>query len=342
MSEKGITTLGVGIIVVIIVIAAAAGAWVLTRPPTAPAEEWKFAAIFPGSIVDADFNYLGRIAVDNVATTFEIPTAYSERVAVPDSGRVMREYADAGYNIIWAHGAQFNTYVLQVAAEYPNVSFIMESDSPLPENAPTNIWNLHRNFHTGFYALGALAALKTETNKIGYIGGVKLPFSYGEINSIKQAVDRFNPGVDISYAWIGDFNDPTKTRLQAEAMIAEGVDVIMGSVNLGIYGLFDAVRAATENVWVMCKYTDKSAMLPNQMLTSFVYDFSVTVNYAVERIMAGVEGGFTKIEFGEDKACYIVFPILHVTPEIETTIRSVHAEIEAGTVPVENLTEPTF
>lgn len=340
MSEKGVSRLGVAIAAVIIIVAAVAVAWIALRP-LEEAEEFKFAAIFPGSIQDADYNTLGLITVQSVGETFGISTAYSERVAVPDSGRVMREYADAGYNIIWAHGAQFNAYVLEVAAEYPDMSFIIESDFPLAEDAPKNLWNLDRNFHTGYYALGVLAALKTETNKVGYICGVELPFSYGEINSARQALDKYKPEAELIYAWVGDFNDPTKARLQAEAMIAEGVDVIMSSVNLGNYGLFEAARTADRDVWVTCKYTDKRDMIPECFLTAFVNDFSVPVNHAVEKIMAGEEGGYTKIEFGEGKGCYIQFPIAHVTSEIEDAVKKACDEIEAGTVPEKNLTKPT-
>lgn len=344
VKESGITTSVIAIIIVAVIIVAGISAYVVTRPEELPPEdeeeEFKFAAIFPGSIQDADYNTLGVLATTSVGDTFEIPTAYSERVAVPDSGRVMREYADAGYNIIWAHGAQFNAYVLDVAEEYPDVSFILEADFPL-EEPPANIWNLDRNFYSGYYALGALAALKTETDKIGYICGVELPFAWGEINSTKQAVDEYNPGCEIIYAYIGDFNDPIKTRIQAEAMIAEGVDVIMSSVNLGNYGLFEAARAAGD-VWVTCKYTDKRVMIPELFLTAFIHDFSIPVNYAVERVMAGEEGGYTKIEFGEGEGCYINFPIAHVSEDLEDTIKDICDEIEAGVVPEKNLERPTF
>jgi len=315
----------------------------LTTVVTTPSAEFKLAEILPGSIQDADFNTLGVLALGTVGDKLGIPTAYSERVAVPDAERVMREYIAMGYNIIWAHGAQFNTAALKLAKEFPDICFIMESDAPLTEDIP-NIWNMDRNFQTGFYALGALAALKTKTDKVGYIGGQDLAFATGELNAIKQAVDKYKPGLKVSYVFIGDFNDPLKTRQAAEAMIAEGVDVILGSLNLGTYGLFEAVRAAPREVWVTCKYTDKSGMLPERMMTSYVYDFSAPVIYAVEQTMKGNKAGYTVIEFGKGKGCYIQFPIKNVSEEIATEIQSICDGIEAGTIKVikELKTKPTF
>jgi len=215
----------------------------------------------------------------------------------------------------------------------------------LDPDEPKNLWNMDRNFQTGFYVLGTLAALKTEANKVGYLGGMSLPFSYGELNAVKQAVDRFNPDCEVIYAWIGDFNDVTATRLQAEAMIAQGVDVILSSVNLGTFGLFEAVRAAGEvgkDVYITSKYTDKSAMLPEYMMTSFIYDFYPVVSYSLEKAMADEIGGNTIIEFGEGKSCYIQFPIAYVTQEIEDMVKSVHDEVEDGLYPVKDFSPPTW
>ncbi|MCS6843950.1 MAG: hypothetical protein NZ528_06445, partial [Caldilineales bacterium] len=69
--------------------------------PTVPAKTYKLAALFPGVITDADYNTLGYIGVTEVGKKLGIETAYSERVAVPDVERAMREYIADGYNIIF-------------------------------------------------------------------------------------------------------------------------------------------------------------------------------------------------------------------------------------------------
>lgn len=304
-------TIVVGIIV-IVVVALIAGIILLTFRPTAPVTtpptaKFKLAAIFPGTIQDADYNTLGYLAITHIKTKYGIDIAYSERVAVPDAERIMKEYIALGYNIIWAHGGQFLAQVLKLAKEYPDVVFIGEADKPL-ESPPPNLWIIDRNFHTGFYVLGAVAALSTKTGKIGYIGGIDLPFSKAEVNAILEAIKKYNPDAELIYVWVGDFNDPVKTRSLAESLIAQGVDFILSSVNLGNYGLFEAVKAEKERkILLTVKYTDKSAFVPEHFVTSYIYDFGVALDYIVSKIMEGQKGGYYKMEFG--KACYILLPL---------------------------------
>jgi basic membrane protein A len=145
--------------------------------PTGAAQQTKalkVAAIFPGVITDADYNSMAYLGIEAVKKDLGVETAYSESVAVPDIDRVMREYVDGGYNIVWTHGGQFVTQTLELAKQFPDVVFIAEGDAK-PEDMPANVWFIDRNFHVGFYGIGALAARSTTTGKIGYIGGLTLP-----------------------------------------------------------------------------------------------------------------------------------------------------------------------
>jgi len=82
------------------------------------------AAVFPGSIQDADWNTIGYKALQNVNNELGLEVSYSEQVAVPDAPRVVREYISLGYNIIWIHGTKFNSGIFDLANNYPEVTFI--------------------------------------------------------------------------------------------------------------------------------------------------------------------------------------------------------------------------
>lgn len=305
-----------------------------SSPP--PTKEYKLAAIFPGTIQDADYNTLGYLAINHIKSKYGIEVTYSEKVAVPDAERVMREYISLGYNIIWAHGGQFLAQLKKLAQEYPDIIFIGEADKPL-ENPPPNLWIIDRNFHTGFYVLGAIAAMTTKTGKIGYIGGIDLPFSKAEVNAALQAIKKYNPNAELIYVWVGDFNDPVKTRSLAESLISQGVDFIMSSVNLGNYGLFEAVKTADKKIYVTVKYTDKSSFIPENFVTSYIYDFGVALDYIVGKILEGEKGGYYKMEFG--KACYILMPLQNVPENVNNEAQKIINAIMNGTITVEFVPE---
>jgi len=318
---------------------AAATAAAATEAPAAvateaPAKVYKLAVIFPGVITDADYNTLAYIGMTEVQRTLGVETAYSESVAVPDVDRVMREYIDSGYNIIWSHGGQFVTQTVALATEFPDVEFIAEGDANV-ENAPANLWFIDRNFQNGYYAIGTIAALATKSGKIGYMGGSTLAFSYQEVHAIQQALTDMGSKAELVINYTGDFNDPTKARQAADAMIASGVDVIMCSVNLGVLGVFEAAKSAGDNgktVLVTAKYTDKSSFAPKNYITSVIYDFAKPLEDIVSKIQAGETGGYYPLGF--DTGVSIKFPLANVDASIEAQAKDIVAKVMDGTIKV--------
>lgn len=308
-------------------------------PAAAPAEEspaaegvtYKLAAIFPGVITDADYNTLAYVGISELAKDTGIETAYSESVAVPDVDRVMREYIDGGYNIIWTHGGQFVTQTADLAVQFPDVIFIAEGDAPL-ENSPANLWFIDRNFQVGFYGIGAVAAKATQTGKIGYVGGLTLPFSYAEVHAVQQAISDLGVDVELKMVWAGDFNDPTKARQVSDALIAEGCDVLMGALNLGMFGVFEAVKAAGPDVLVTAKYTDKASYAPENYITSLIYDFAGPLKAIYANIQDGQTGGYYPLGF--DTGVMLQTPLTNVSDNVKTEMQALIDDLAAGKIEV--------
>jgi basic membrane protein A len=304
----------------------------------APGAGYKIAAIFPGVITDADYNTLGYVGLTTLKTNLGMDIAYSESVPVPDVETVMRDYLDAGYNIIWTHGGQFIDQTVGLAKQFPDVVFIGEGDAPV-ENPPANFWFIDRNFHNGFYAIGALAAKATKTGKIGYIGGLTLPFSNAEVHAIQQAIADTGADVEFKAVWTGDFNDPAKARQVADTMIADGVDVIMGSLNLGMFGIFESVNAVPDkHILVTAKYSDKSTFAPNNYITSVIYDFSTPLNEIANKVIAGQKGGIFTFGFGQGVS--FQFPLHNVSPELSAEIESLVQDVASGKIEVKKDISP--
>jgi basic membrane protein A and related proteins len=311
--------------------AAPAAAAPAAAAPAAAAKTYKMAAIFPGVITDADYNTLAYLGLTAVKADLGVDTAYSESVAVPDVERVMREYIDGGYNIIWTHGGQFITQTTNLAKQFPDVTFIGEGDAEV-KDMPTNMWMIDRNFHTGYYAIGYLAAKASKTGKIGYIAGQTLPFSYAEVHAMQQAFKDNNLKVEFKPVWTGDFNDPTKGRQVADAMIAEGIDVIVCSLNLGVFGVFEAVKAVPDkNILVTAKYIDKSSFAPKNYITSLLYDFKGPMVEIVSKIQKGEKGQYYSLGFQTGVS---IQKLTNVDASLSTDVDGVVNDIKSGKVKV--------
>lgn len=298
----------------------------------------KLAAIFPGVITDADYNTMGYLGAEAVKKDLGVEMAYSESVAVPDIDRVMREYIDGGFNIIWTHGSQFVSQTIELAKAFPDVVFIAEGDGK-PEDLPANVWFIDRNFQIGFYGIGALAARSTTTGKIGYIGGLTLPFSYSEVHAIEQAIKDSGKTVELKPVWTGDFNDPAKARQVADAMIAEGVDVIIGSLNLGMQGVFESVKSNTgAKVLVTAKYSDKAQFAPENYITSLLYDFNGPMKEIVGKIQSGEKGGYYPLGFAT--GVKLQTPLSNVPESVNTEMDTIINDMVSGKIQVERNVEP--
>lgn len=299
----------------------------LAAPPSAEAQaKRKLAMILPGPIQDADFNAVGYVALQELAKAYGIQVAHSESVAVADAERVSREYITSGYNIIAYHGGQFPTIMKKLAAQFPNVVFIQEASGRMAD-APANAWVIGRKFYQGLYVLGALGALTTKTNKVGFVGGVRLPDLIASANAIQQALRDHNPKASLIYNFIGDFNDPVKGRQTAEAQIAAGADFLIGFVNLGIYGVAEAAKATGKPVLVCTLYTEKWDVAPKNMTAALVFDFAKPYKDIVGRILKGEKSGYYEMRPG---AGMELSELRHVSPEVAAKVKAIFREVVAG------------
>jgi basic membrane protein A len=295
--------------------------------------KYKLAIVLPGVITDADYNTLGYLAGLAVQKDMGIQMAYSESVPVPDVDRVMREYIDQGFNIIFAHGGQFKPQTIELAKQFPELTFICEGDAEDPA-APPNYWQIDRNFQVSYYVMGYIAGRTTQTGKIGYIAGLTMPFTYQEVHAIQQALTDNNLKAELKMVWAGDFNDPTKARQVADTMIAENVDVIMGSLNLGMFGIFEAAKAnqGANPILVTAKYTDKTSFAPKNYITSSLYDFAGPLKNIIQKTIDGTPGGYYPMTYGDGFS--IQTPAKNVSPEIAADIDKLVEDIKSGKVVV--------
>ena len=296
----------------------------------------KIAAVFSGTTTDADYTFLGLQALQSAEEEFGAETTYSESVAVPDAERVLREYVADGNTIVWTHGSQFYDATVKVAQESPDVVFIAEQDTE-PADVPDNVFVLDRNFHLAFYPLGVLAGASTKTGNIAYLGGATLPFSFSEVHAVEQALEDSGSDATLTPVWTGDFNDPTKAQQFASQLIAGDNDVILGSLNLGMVGAFEAVKSDGGDVLMTAKYTDKSDLAPDNYLTSVIYDFSVMLDEILGQIEDGETGGYLGMDY--DKGISIQAPENADQAAVDLMDKAVE-DLKSGTVEVERDVTP--
>jgi len=295
-------------------------------PATAAPGDPRVAVIFPGPIQDADFNAVGYVGIQEAKAQLGLEIGFSESVAVADAERVAREYIASGHRVVAFHGGQFVTVARKLAPQFADVTFVMQSTGPIAD-LPPNVWNIGRKWHRGFYPLGALAALATKTNKVGFVAGIRLPDFIAVINAIQQALREHNPRASLVHGFTGDQNDGVKARQVAESQIAGGADFIIIAVNLGAYGVIEAAQAAKSPVLVSTFTTDKYQMAPKVMTASLLADFRKPYVEILRRIVKGERGGYYEFAPGSGMD---LSPIRNVPGDVATKVTGVFREVVAG------------
>ncbi|MEO6020042.1 MAG: BMP family ABC transporter substrate-binding protein [Knoellia sp.] len=289
------------------------------------------AAIFSGPTNDADYNAIGLDAL-NAAKAAGAEVSYTEKVAVPDVEARLTEAVGDGATVVWTHGSQFYDATAKVATSNPDVNFIAEYDG-IPKDQPANVWTIDRQFHLGFYGIGVLASKLSKTGTVGYVGGLSLPFSMAEVHAMEQSVKDSSASTTIKPVWTGDFNDAAKAQQFTTQLLGQGADVIVGSLNQGATGTFQAFegRAAGDG-WVTAKYTDKSAAAGPHYAGTVEYDFKKPLAEVLAKIKGGEEKGNYPLGFDTGVTIKLADG---VPADAKAAVEKAMSDVKSGAVKVE-------
>src|SRR3954449_4959692 len=92
---------------------------------------------------------------------------------------LLTQLADQGYNPVIAVGFAYGDVIGDVAKQYPDTQFAIVDSSGLDADGKPlgtgNVTGLLFAANEGSFLGGVAAALKTETNHVGFVGGVQTP-----------------------------------------------------------------------------------------------------------------------------------------------------------------------
>jgi basic membrane lipoprotein Med (substrate-binding protein (PBP1-ABC) superfamily) len=140
--------------------------------------------------------------------------------------------------VVMGIGAEFATPAINLAAQYPKVTFLIANGS-MSSKAP-NVYAYFVRQGTPGYPAGKIAAQLSKTKHVGFIGGDDIPPTTGTRDAFFAGAKSVDPSIKTSAAITGDFYDAAKAKEAASAQIASGADVIFAFLD------GDAVNAVVQ------------------------------------------------------------------------------------------------
>ena len=208
----------------------------------------------------------------------EIDYVYSENITNTDYERVMREYAEQGIALMVGEAFGVEQPARTVAADYPEISFLMGSSLPPVE---PNFATFDNFIHEPSYLTGIIAGMKTETDQIGMVGGYAIPEVNRLMHAFMAGALSVNPDVTFSVSFINSWYDPPKAKETAFAMVDAGADILYAER----FGVSDAAKE--RGVFAIGNVIDTAADYPGTILASALWHGEPMIDQAIADVKAG-------------------------------------------------------
>jgi basic membrane protein A len=247
--------------------------------------------------------------------------------------QALRRLAEAGSNPIVMTGFAFGNVLSEVAPDFPDTSFVivdMVVDQP-------NVRSVVFNEHEGSYLVGMMAAMASETDTVGFVGGMDIPlirkFACGYVQGVK-AVD---PDITVIQNMTGTtpaaWNDPVKGAELTMAQIAQGADVVYAAAGGTGVGVLQA--AADAGILSIGVDSNQNYLHPGQVLTSMVKRVDNAV-YDAFSAGPGLETGINVMGVANDGVAYAVdeFNEALVDDAMRAAVEAAAAGIVSGEIAV--------
>ena len=255
---------------------------------------------------DKSFNDAAYAGLEKAQKEFgdKVEVKYLEPAASGENReQLLRLLAQEKYDIIFGVGFIFTDAITKVAKDFPQTKFgLVDGYIPDLKDASSVSCLLFRE-HEGSFLVGAAAALKSKSGKVGFVGGMKIPliekFEAGYMAGAKYV----NPSIVVLSDYIGTtgdaFKDPVKGKELALKQMKDGADVIFHASGASGIGVLEAV--ATQKKLAIGVDSDQSLTATDAqkpyVLTSMLKQVDVAVFDTIKTVVdKSFKGGYR--EFG--------------------------------------------
>jgi basic membrane protein A len=262
--------------------------------PTAQAQSKKPSEMKIGLVLDKggkddkSFNSAAFAGIRQAEKEFNIATKTVEATDDNAFEPLLRTLAERKYDLIVAVGFAQAEALKKVSAKYPHVKFAIvdtQVDGP-------NVRSLLFQEHEGSFLVGAIAGMKSQSGKIGFVGGMEIPLIRRFQLGFESGAKHINPKIQVVSNYIGStssaWNNPPKGKELAMGQYSSGVDVIYAAAGASGLGVFDA--AEEKKKFAIGVDSNQNALKPGFILTSMLKRVDVGVYSTCKDF---VQGKFT-------------------------------------------------
>ncbi|MEW5849123.1 MAG: BMP family ABC transporter substrate-binding protein [Myxococcota bacterium] len=237
-------------------------------------------------------------------------------------------------------GFTFSEPMHALAREFPGQSLVCVDYAPVDGQAmPPGLLGIRFKEQEGSFLVGALAALVSKGNKLGFVGGMDVPVIRRFQAGFLAGARHVRPDVEVKTVYVAKgpegFASPGLGKSQALALYDQGVEIIFHASGATGLGVFEAAKERGK--LVIGVDADQWSAAPGHVLTSMVKRVDTAVYDAIKRVQDGTfKGGVVDLDLKSGGVDYVYNENNRklIPDDVRARVEALRGEIVAGKIVV--------
>lgn len=250
-----------------------------------------------GGVNDQSFNQSAWEGMERAEEEFGVEVSYVESHNESDYAPNFDTSLEQGNQLIWGIGFMLTDALNAAAEANPETNYALV-DSVAAEGLENAVSVLFKAEQPSFL-VGYIAAHMTESNNVGFIGGIEgdviWGFEYGYRAGVEYGARELGKEIEVQVQYANSFTDSAMGKAIAKTMYGNGADIIFsaaGDVGTGAIEESREQHSEENHAYAIGVDRDQNYLSPESVITSAVKRVDVGVfNVIQETVESGFPGG---------------------------------------------------
>lgn len=286
-----------------------------------------------GGVNDQSFNQSAWEGLEKAEKDLGVDVKYIESKQESDYTNNIETAIDDGADLVIGVGFKMEKAIGEAAKTYKDQKFGL-IDADFGGKPPQNVESIMFKAEESSYLVGLVAGKLTETNKVGFVGGMEGPvietFEAGFTAGVKAA----NPEAEVVSQYANSFADPAKGKSITNQMISKGVDIVFHASGDTGTGVIEAAKEAGKKAIGVDR--DQKSVAPETVISSAIKRVDVGVYDTVKNLVDGKFNGGKVTVYGlkEDGVGISESTKENVSPDVLEFVNKQGEKIKSGEIKV--------
>lgn len=285
---------------------------------------------------DQNFNDLAKKGLDKAGADFGVTTNVIESRDAAAYIPNLTQAAESG-DLTVAVGFLLTDAIVEIAKQYPDEKFLLiDSVAVDPDTSEplSNVASVTFKEQEAAFLAGVAAGLSTKSNKLGVVGGIKIPPVVRYAVGFEAGAKSVNPDVEVIVSYADTFSDPALGKELTLAQFNQGADIAFPVAGATGIGSFDAAKEKGEGFWVVAADADQSQLGAEHQLAVAAKGVDTAVVTVSKALVDGAFAGGPQALGLKEGGVDLLNPGGYVTEEIMKTVEAYKAAIIDGSLVV--------